>query len=240
MNLALSLFILFPSLGQPVPTAKVIAVHFSAGPDARSGTISIDEVKHCGATRTGSFTFRDDTKFEYGHDNPVDSSKLVVATRIEFKCWELNAIASKITIIETGDTPGAALPRLLPNGAELGNFPLDTIIGRVAGNHSSDRFDGVAGAFGADAQRLKVDLLFGTGDCRVNLIPRQLQCDYANSARLSGLLAEKVREAAKVQMGLEPLDRSDGSTTTYIDRGNRVLVRVSNLERRSTITVETY
>jgi hypothetical protein len=207
--------------------------------DVKNTTILLASGNACGL---GQVKFDDHTRFEYGHHNPVDSSQLVVAKTIELKCPAPKVAARKITIRSVSDEHP---PKLTNN---LGDFPLDQIIGSVISNTGRDRFSAVEGPPDTRDGVLITTLTpaFSTGFCRVIPDPTHVQCDYAYSNTLANILLRLVNasveavNAAKVGSLTLDQERSDASTQTFIDRTHRVLVRFSNSPPTTTITVEVY
>jgi hypothetical protein len=197
-------------------TAEVRSVDFS------SGTISLDGGHGCGATLPAMVHFDHHTRFEYGQDNPVDSSKLVVAKTIELECPVPAGVVRKITIRDISDED----PPCLTKGMELGDFPLDQIITLVSGSQGPDRFsdveEGPAPKDGVHFMKLKLKLTFSTGNCRINPDPEQVQCDYEYSNTLSKILQILVGQVAR-QLKLEK-QAPGARTQTYTDSVDGVLV----------------
>jgi hypothetical protein len=228
--LAFSLAMLIPNsplcAATATATCKVDSVDFSAG------TISVQRGNDCA---TDTVKFNDKTKFEFGDDNPVDSSKLVVAKTIELESPPPDP-AAKITIRSVSDEDP---PKLTNN---LGDFPLKQIIDKVSNNNGSDRFidveDGPDTRDGVLEMRMGANFRFCTGYCRVIPDPTHVQCDYAYSDTLANILVNLVK--SNVAPLVLDQELSDGSTQTYIDRDKRVLVRFSNSRPTSKITVEVY
>ena len=160
------------------------------------------------------------TRFESGPDNPVDSSKLVVAKTIVLECPVPDGAARKITIRDTSDED----PPTLTKGKELGDFPLGEIITLVGGNHGPDRFSDVEGgpAPKDGVHFTELNKTFSTGNCRINPYPKQVQCDYEYSNTLSKILQDVVGKIA-VQLKLEK-QTPGAKTQRYIDRDHGVLV----------------
>jgi hypothetical protein len=231
---------LFFSLAMFNPTSPICAATATAtcevtSVDFANGTISVQRGADCIADKV---KFNDKTKFEYGDDNPVDSSKLVVAKTIELELPPSGTPASKITIRDTSDEN----PPGLTAGKELGDFPLDKIIASAHPSDPSDPFSRVEDdpdtRDGVLAMRMGANFTFSTGYCRVVSDPTHVQCDYAYSNTLANILVNLVK--SNVAPLVLDQERSDGSTQTYIDRHNHVLVRFSNSPPTSKITVEVY
>jgi hypothetical protein len=237
LALAFSLAMLTPN--SPLHAAKATATCKVNSVDFSASTISVDNA--CGV---GVVTFDNKTKFEFGDENPVDSSKLVVAKTIEPELPSADSPASKITIRDTCD---GNPPSLTQN---LGKFPLDQIISSVISNTGPDRFSAVEDDAdtrdGVLARRMGASFTFSTGYCRVIPDPTHVQCDYAYSNTLANILVDLVKKSVASSVlpkgAALTLDqeRSDGSTQTYIDRDKKVLVRFSNSPPTSKITVEVY
>jgi hypothetical protein len=210
-------------------TCKVLSIDFS------TGTISLDKGNDCPADKVN---FNKDTKFEFGPDNPVDSSKLVVAKTIEFECPITPGPATKITIRDTSDE----YPPLLTVGKELGDFPLDKVVASVNPSDRSDPFSSVEDDAdtrdGVLTMRLKQGFTFSTGYCRVIPYAKNVQCDYEYSNTLASILVGLVGNiAAKLKLEKQA---PDASTQTYIDPKNRVLVRLLLYRPTFSMVVQVY